>query len=217
MSIRYGISVIPEPRFTARAYRARQLVCGQYASWAAEMHPIHLPLIDYFPCPEELAPSVDAGLEEVAREFVRHNWSAPLSMSGAFAEDDHIFLDFGRERPALRYTHRQVYELRKNVIQMLRQLDGLTLDPEPDLENWLIRIALMQHANLSPRVFQTALTFAQGIIRDLLVPGFATAWQLVLIRFESNAAGDAADWRAGKWAADLRWQLVSSYPLRNER
>ncbi len=28
MSVRYGIALIPEPGFTARVYRARQLICG---------------------------------------------------------------------------------------------------------------------------------------------------------------------------------------------
>jgi len=42
MSIRYGIGLALEPAFTSRAYRARQLICGQYASWAAEMNMVYL-------------------------------------------------------------------------------------------------------------------------------------------------------------------------------
>ena len=49
MSTRYSISLLPDPDFTARAYRARQLICGQYACWAAEMQMLHMPLSDYFP------------------------------------------------------------------------------------------------------------------------------------------------------------------------
>ena len=43
MSIRYGVSLLTDPDFTARLYRARQLICGQFACWAAEMHMVHLP------------------------------------------------------------------------------------------------------------------------------------------------------------------------------
>lgn len=49
MSTRYSVSLLPDPDFTARAYRARQLICGQYACWAAEMQMLHMPLSDYFP------------------------------------------------------------------------------------------------------------------------------------------------------------------------
>ena len=57
MSTRYSISLLPDPDFTARAYRARQLICGQYACWAAEMQMLHMPLSDYFP----LNPTAAAG------------------------------------------------------------------------------------------------------------------------------------------------------------
>ena len=49
MSIRYGVSLLTDPDFTARAYRARQLICVQYACWAAEMQMLHMPMSDYFP------------------------------------------------------------------------------------------------------------------------------------------------------------------------
>ena len=37
MSIRYGIELVFDPAFTARVYRTRQLVCGQYGCWAADV------------------------------------------------------------------------------------------------------------------------------------------------------------------------------------
>jgi len=33
----------------------------------------------------------------------------------------------------------------------------------------------------------------------------------VLLRFESEVAGE--DWSHGGWAADLRWNLLASYPI----
>jgi hypothetical protein len=49
------------------------------------------------------------------------------------------------------------------------------------------------------------------VIQDLEIPEETRAWQLVLLRFESDAAGE--DWSQGGWAADLRWNLLASYPI----
>ena len=53
MTVRYGISLIPEPVFASRVYRLRQLVCGQYGAWAAEMEMLHMPLIPFFDSSED--------------------------------------------------------------------------------------------------------------------------------------------------------------------
>ena len=79
MSVRYGIALIPEPGFTARVYRARQLICGQYACWAAEMHMLRLPLIEYFQCPEDAVETISAGLGRVAREAQQKYLGVPLA------------------------------------------------------------------------------------------------------------------------------------------
>ena len=220
MSIRYGISVILQPAFTAQVHRARQTLCNQYGCWAAEMHPVHLPLIDYFPCPEEMAQSVDAGLERAAREspgitLYQHSVVAAPDDTG------NIFLDFAAGVHPTSPAGRAVNELgqwRDAVIEILGPVYGLSpyLEPhrETDQENYRPRIALMQYASLPPRVFESAVTFAQAVVADLPVPERASPWQLALIRFESYAAGeDWADWNRGGWAADLRWQFINSYPL----
>ena len=50
MSTRLGIELVVDPAFTARAYRARNIICGQYASWAAEMHLLRMSVVSYFQC-----------------------------------------------------------------------------------------------------------------------------------------------------------------------
>ena len=221
MSVRYGISVIPQPSITAGIHRARQTLCNQYATWAAEMHPVHLPLIDYFPCPDEMVESVDAGVERVAGESPRITLHRPKVVA---APDDpgNIFLDFAGADPAGKAVD-ELRQLRDAVIETLGQVYGLApyleLHREVGREDYPLRIALMQHANLPPRVFESAVTFAQEVVSSVVSSvesdGRTPLWQLVLIRFESDAAGD--DWNAGGWAADLRWQIVSSYPFTGRR
>ena len=212
MSVRYGISLIPEPRFTARVYRARQLICGQYASWAAEMHMVHLPLLSYFQCPETQVESLDSALATVTADWLAHG-GTPLAHSGV--DTDHsaagdIFLDFAAGQSG----EDAIRPLTEAVVNKLVE-SGLspTMETSPalDLENHPYRIALMQHANLPPAVFASAVAFAQAVVNDLEVPANTTAWQLALIRFESDAAGE--DWSGGRWAADLRWQLVNNHPF----
>ena len=213
MSIRYGISVILQPPFTAQIHRVRQTLCNQYGTWAAEMHPVHLPLIDYFSCPEEMVQSVDAGLERVAREsrgiILYHR---PV----VAAPDDagNIFLDFaGEVHPASRAatTVNELRQLRDAIIEILGRVYGLAPYLEPHREDYSLRIALMQHANLPPQVFESAITFAREVFGHLEMPERANPWQLVIIRFESDAAGD--DWNKGGWAADLSWQIINSHRL----
>ena len=53
MSVRYGIDLVLQPSFTAKVYQTRQIVCGQYSSWAAEMQMLRMALTPYFPCPDD--------------------------------------------------------------------------------------------------------------------------------------------------------------------
>jgi hypothetical protein len=69
----------------------------------------------------------------------------------------------------------------------------------------------MLYAKLPEGVFSDAVEFARTVAADLEVPSSARGWRLMLLRFESDAAGD--DWNGGRWAADLRWELLSSHPL----
>ena len=51
MSIRYGIDLVLEPSFTAKVYKTRQIVCGQYSAWAAEMQMLRMRPHSLFPLP----------------------------------------------------------------------------------------------------------------------------------------------------------------------
>ena len=68
VSFRYGVSLLTDPDFTARAYRARQLICGQFACWAAEMHMLHMLMSDYFPFDGTDDPNAE---NQLARELER--------------------------------------------------------------------------------------------------------------------------------------------------
>ena len=69
MSIRYGIDLVLEPSFTAKVYQTRQIVCGQYSSWAAEMQMLRMPLTPYFICPDDRLPILSTQLESIAGEW----------------------------------------------------------------------------------------------------------------------------------------------------
>ncbi len=208
MSVRYGIALIPEPAFTARVYRARQLICGQYASWAAEMHMLHLTLAGYFQCAEDSVSSVSAGLERVAGQTVAAG-GVPLAHRGIATYPDvtgHIFLDFSS--PAIT---EELDRLHHDVSGLLRQTRGVATDPRITGEDFRPHISLMQHARLNQSVYDTAVEFYRQVVRDLELQDVTRAWQLVLVRFQSEAAGD--DWDQGRWAADLSWESLASYPL----
>ena len=211
MSVRYGISVIPEARFTARVYQARQIICGQYACWAAEMHPVHLPLVDYFSCPEDRVAAVGAGMQAAVQGFLRYNRRAALPAWGVAAAEGHIYLDFAVKETFRPPAQWPVNVLRQGVIEQLQQIDGLPPLPESDPDNPPLRLPLMQYANLPEGVFAAAADFAQAVLRELILPYYTWLGQLVLILFESDAAGD--DWSNGSWAGDLRFQTIDSYAL----
>ena len=199
------------------------------------MHMVHLPLFEYFSCLDDLVQALESGLEGVARaarDSFRDPFHEPGSDDGiALAhrgvaalpgDSGNIFLDFMAEEASRRSDGdivRTINQLRDAVAEILEPVYGSASDPDMermqiDRGNHSYRIALMLHANLPSPVFASALAFAQSVVADLEVPEASTAWQLVLIRFESDAAGaDWGDWNRGLWAADLRWQVINSYPL----
>lgn len=217
MSIRYGILLVPEPSFTARVYRARQLICGQYGAWAAEMQMVHLAVSGFFQCTDNGLGALEAGLAKVAAQSRRDAPQFAMSHQGVASNPDDqgsIFLDFtldfatgsgpGPDPGPLNV-------LRGNVVSFLDQAPGVLHDPQADGPIYRPHLPLMQFARLPDGVFSDAVEFAQAVVADLAVAATTRAWRLPLLRFHSEAAGD--DWSGGGWAADLRWEPLSSHPL----
>lgn len=209
MSIRYTVAIALDPVFTARAYRARQLICGQYACWAAEMHLVSLPLTGYFGCPDSSVGSLDAGLAGVATKLRETGPRFALTLQGVRefpGVTGHIFLDFSapsRDQP--------VYALHRGVGELLQKTPGIAQEGLFPGNGYLPHLPLMQYGDLPAAVFADAVEFARAVVADLEVPGVARAWRLLLLRLRSDAAGES--WERGRWAADLRWQVISSNPL----
>jgi 2'-5' RNA ligase len=214
MSIRYSVALIPDPSFTAKVYRARQIICGQYACWAAEMHMLHMTVADFFQCSDGAIETLSTGLAGIAEQSRRRELRFPLVNRGVDTFPDvvgDIFLDFTVPQNPKEKGVRELNVLHQNVIGLLERGEGVVPDLPFAKEDYRPHIMLMQHARLSPRVFESAVEFARGVVRELQVPNSARAWRLVLVRFESDAAGE--DWDSGRWASDLRWQVLDSYPL----
>ena len=214
MSIRYGISLILEPGFTAGLHRARQVVCSQYGCWAAEMHSVHIPLTDYFACPEDAAPSVAAGLEQAAADFRSRNPLAYLSrrrVSAETAGEGSIYVVFTEaSNPLARAGGGQaqtvsIDRLRAGVSGALGH-SNVSTEMAPDL-----RFGLLLFAHLPSAVFQSAVRFAEGVVDGVDLPISARISDLAVFRYESVAANE--EWSEGSWATDLSWRMVNSYGL----
>lgn len=215
MSIRYAVSLLTDPDFTARAYRARQLICGQYACWAAEMHMLHMPMSDYFPLATDNDDAAEAQLagevERLADRYRRVSPRFPLFNRGITTTreteaDGNIWLDFSPE-----VVNESLYRLQSMVADLLERnpaVGGPRRVYGPDFPP---QIPLMSHADLPDSVFDGAVDFARSVTDDLKVSQITRSWRLALTRFESNAAGD--DWSNGRWASDLSWRAIGSYSL----
>ena len=215
MSIRYVVSLITDPDFTARAYRARQLICGQYACWAAEMHMLHMPMSDYFPLDTDESGMVEAQLagevERLADRYRRVSPRFPLFNRGITTTretetDGNIWLDFSPE-----VVNESLYRLQAMVADLLERNPSVGGPRRVYGPDFLPQIPLMSHADLPDSVFDGALDFARSVTDELKVSQITRSWRLALTRFESNAAGD--DWSNGRWATDLSWRAIGSYSL----
>lgn len=217
MSVRYGILLVPEPSFTARVYRARQLICGQYGAWAAEMQMVHLPVSGFFQCTDRGLGALESGLDELAARSRRDAPQFQLSHSGVASNPDHqgnIFLDFARDTSRDTSTESgpaPLDILRDSVVSFLDRTPEVTHDPLADGPTFRPHLPLVQFARLPHGVFSDAVEFAQAAVAGLGVPDTTRAWRLLLLRFHSEAAGD--DWSGGGWALDLRWEPLSSHRL----
>ena len=215
MSIRYAVSLLTDPDFTARAYRARQLICGQYACWAAEMHMLHMPMSDYFPLDADGAGANEAqlagDLERLADRYRRVSPRFPIFNRGITTtrtseSDGNIWIDFSPE-----VVNESLYRLQSMVADLLERNPAVGGSRHVFSPDFPPQIPLMSHADLPDSVFDGALDFARAITDDLKVSQITRAWRLAITRFESNAAGD--DWSGGRWANDLSWRAIGSFSL----
>ena len=200
MSIRYGIELVFDPAFTARVYRTRQLVCGQYGCWAAEMHMLRMTLVPYFECPEDALPALDATLDGVAAKS--RGAVLPVGRAGIASNEEtgSVFLDFADHDGGLSALHREAAETVGRIPGV--QLSQVAFQP---------RIALLEFGGLHRDILNDAAEYARAVANDLAIPAEASPWRLLVLRYSSEAAGD--DWSNGRWAADVSWQQLYSYAL----
>ena len=214
MAVRYGVELIPDPAYTARVYRARQLICGQYGAWAAEMHMLRLSLADFFKCTDQALLGFSAGLSKIAEESHHRVSQFPMSSRGVFSFPNttgNLHLDFTVPENSGARKHQELNALHGDVTRLLVQTEGVGLYLGHSGERYQPHITLMEHADLTSTVFESALVFATAVLGELNVPDDTKAWQMVLVRYESDTNDD--DWHDGGWAADLRWQILNSYLL----
>lgn len=209
MSTRLGIELVMEPAFTARAYRARQIICGQYGSWAAEMHMLRMSLVSYFECADTVVDRLVEGAARLAEESRNRSPRFSIDCQGVAngsenGEPNDIYLDFQQTDP-----NHPLIVLQREAMTLV---DGLPRVVSPlGTGEFQPKINLLEYADLPPAVMADASDFAKGVAADIGVPSITRVWRLVVLRYHSEAAGE--DWRHGRWAADLRWEYLSSHVL----
>ena len=213
MSTRIGIELVMEPAFTARAYRTRNIVCGQYASWAAEMHMLRMSVVSYFQCSDSVLDHLAHGVGRLAEESRQRSPRFSINYLGVASgrngdadngQRNNVYLDFQQTGP-----NHPLTILQRDAVTMLDNLPGA--DPPTEIGQFQPKINLIEYADLPPAVLADAIDFAKGVAIDVGVPSVARAWRLSLLRYRSEGAGD--DWSHGSWASDIRWELLSSYVL----
>jgi 2'-5' RNA ligase len=200
MSTRYAVSLLTDPDFTARAYRARQLICGQYACWAAEMHMLRMTLVPYFECPEDGLPKLDSELARIVEQ--RRHLLCIVRWAGISSDKDtgSIFLDLDDLGEALSH-------LQRAASGGVRRIAGARVPSQ----TFHPRIALLEFGGLPPAILEDAAEYARVVAADLAVHATASPWRLLVLRYSSDAASD--DWSNGRWAADVSWKQLFSYAL----
>ena len=200
MSIRYGIDLVLQPSFTAKVYQTRQIVCGQYASWAAEMQPLRMPLTPYFPCPGDRLPILASQVDGIARDTGAEK-PYTLRRSGfmAVASTRSVVMQFEAPEP--------LFELQSKVMESARSHSAGLHAPQ----DFRPGIALLEYGTFSEEMLADAAQFAEGVASGLDMIEMALPWRLQLTRYSSEAAGD--DWSQGRWASDLSWQHLTSHSL----
>ena len=200
MSIRYGLDLVLDPAFTARVYKARQIVCGQYSAWAAEMQMLRMRLSPFFPCPDVRFAAFAQQIADIARETANGE-PYELTRTGVVADRtiNGVIMQFDFPDPLLGLHGRLIDAARRH---------------SPDVggsEPFRPSIILLEYGSFPEAILSDAVEFAEGVASGLQVPESAAPWRLLLTRYVSNAAGD--DWSSGRWAADLSWQQLHSHAL----
>ncbi len=200
MSIRYGIDLVLQPSFTAKAYQTRQIVCGQYSSWAAEMQMLRMALTPYFPCPDDRLLPLSTQVESIARETETQQ-SYLLRRTGIVAD------------PAMNGVVME-FEAPESLFEFQRKALGVAQGDSAGLcrsAPFRPRIALLEYGAFPEAMLPDTVEFAERVVSAVEMDWKAAPWRLLLTRYSSEAAGD--DWSNGRWAADLSWQQLYSYPL----
>ena len=200
MSIRYGIDLVLQPSFTAKVYQTRQIVCGQYSSWAAEMQMLRMALTPYFPCPDDRLSILASQVESIAGETSGQE-TYMLRRTGitAVSGTSSVVMEF--EAPT------QLFELQRKAMESAQSHSAGPYSAHPFRPG----IALLEYGSFPEAILPDAAEFAEGVASGLDVPRTATPWRLLLTRYSSEAAED--DWSNGRWAADLSWQQLYSHSL----
>ena len=204
MSIRYGIEMVFSPAFNSGVYRVRQLVCGQYGCWAAEMHMLRMSLLTYFECPEEGLTDLDREISQAAESSRSRSPRMPLPRTGISTDDTSrsVFLNFGDRDGALANLRQMAVDAVERVPRT--KVPGFATEFAP-------RVALLEYGDLEPGILADAAEYAAGAATSVDLTMLGNAWRLLVVRYSSEAAGD--DWSNGRWANDVSWKQLYSYPL----
>ena len=200
MSVRYGIDLVLEPSFTAKVYQTRQIVCGQYSAWAAEMQMLRMRMTPFFPCPDDRVLILASQVETIATEtadqqtyMLRRTGFLVVPGTGS------VVLEF--EAPA------PLFELQHKAMEAAQSHSAGLYSPTPFRPG----IALLEYGAFPGEILADAAQFAEGVASGLDMTEMALPWRLLLTRYSSEAAGD--DWSNGRWAVDLSWRQLASHSL----
>ncbi len=200
MSIRYGIDLVLQPSFTAKVYQTRQIVCGQYSSWAAEMQMLRMALTPYFPCPDDRLRTLSSQVEGIASETTEQKpYMLRRTGISVVPSTSSVVMEF--EAPSL------LYELQQKAMQVAQSHSAGLYPANP----WRPAITLLEYGNFPEEILKDTARFADGVASGLDMTEMALPWRLLLTRYSSEAAGD--DWSNGRWASDLSWQQLASHAL----
>ena len=200
MSVRYGIDLVLQPSFTAKLYQTRQIVCGQYSSWAAEMQMLRMPMTPYFPCPDDRLATLGLQVASIAAETTAGQ-SCELHRTGVAAVPsmNGVVMQFDAPEP--------LFNLQRKALEAALSHSGGGIEAEA----FSPAVTLLEYGTFPEEILPDAAEFAAGIASGLGMTDVASPWRLLLTRYLSEAAGD--DWSNGRWASDLSWQQLASHPL----